>query len=787
MLRNYIKIAWRNLWNNKAFGIINIAGLTIGLTCCMFILLWVANEWNFNRNHPKLGNIYQVYEHQYYSHGDILTVTATPGPLANQLKAEVPGVLRAGHLSWMTEKLFSTGDKNLKFEGQYANNDIFSVFSYPFIEGDPATALKRPNDIVLTEKVARSLFGDAKAAGQIIRLDNKEDYMVCGVMKDLPANSSFTFTWLLPIERLMEENTWLRDSWTSNAPRTYVLLDPRVDFNKVNARAKGIIQRHEKDSKTEVFLYPFSDTYLKGQFDKGKLTGGRIEYVRLFIIVAIFVLLIACINFMNLSTARAIQRSKEVGVRKSIGAGRPALISQFLGESFALVFIASALSVLLVWVLLPSFEKMVNVTLSVNVFTWYNLLGLFFLALFTDFVAGSYPAFYLSSLDPVATLKGGMLRLRASAIWLRKGLVVFQFAISTILIVAAFLIYQQIRFIKNRNLGLNKDQVVYITNEGNTIKNEDAFRNALKGMPGIVASTTSDQLPIRIGSNFQGVSWPGKGADESVLIDYIWVGYDFEKTMQLDMLEGRTFSAEYPTDQQGLVINETAAKLMKLKPPYVGQLLTVDDQQRPILGVVKDFSSSHLSRKIAPTLIRYASGTNRYLLVRIQPDKVETALASLGAVYKKFNPEYPLSVKYMDEYFAKMYTSEQVIGRLSAGFTVLAIFVACLGLFGLATFTAQQRTKEIGIRKVLGATIGQILVLLSKEFLRLVLIAVAIAMPLAAYFMHGWLDKFAYHVEISWWVFAATALLALVLAMLTVSYQSVKTARMNPVKSLRTE
>ncbi|MBO9152681.1 ABC transporter permease [Chitinophaga sp. GCM10012297] len=786
MLRNYIKIAWRNLWNNKVFGIINITGLTIGLTCCMFILLWVANEWNFNRNHKNLGDIYQVYEHQYYSHGDILTVTATPGPIADQLKAEVPGILKAGHLSWNDEKLFSVGDKHLKFEGQYGNNDILSVFSLPFVEGDPATALKGPNDILLTEKMAHSLFGDAKAIGQIVRVDNKEDYMVCGVIKDLPANSSFTFNWLLPFERLVQENEWLKQ-WGSNAPRTYVRLDPKVDFNKVNARAKGIIQRNHKDSKTEVFLYPFEDTYLKGQFSEGKLTGGRIEYVRLFIVVAVFVLLIACINFMNLSTARGIQRSKEVGVRKSIGAGRSTLVSQFLGESFALVFIASALAVLLVWVLLPSFEKMVNVTLTVKIFTWYNLLGLFLLALFTGFVAGSYPAFYLSSLDPVATLKGGMLRLRSSAIWLRKGLVVFQFVISTVLIVAAFLIYQQIQFIKNRNLGLNKDQVVYMLNEDKILQNEDAFRNALAGMPGIVASSTSDQLPIRVGSNFQGVSWPGKGANESVLIDYLWTGFDFDKTMQLEMVEGRMFSPAYPTDQQGLVINETAAKLMKLKQPYVGQLLTVDDQQKPIIGVVKDFSTSHLSKKIAPLLMRYTSGTNRYVLVRVQPGNLDAALASLESVYKKFNPEYPFNIKYLDEYFAKMYASEQVIGRLSAGFTVLAILIACLGLFGLATFTAQQRTKEIGIRKVLGATIGQILVLLSKEFLRLVLIAVAIAMPLAAYFMHDWLNRFAYHVEIAWWVFIVTALLAVTLAMLTVSYQSVKTARMNPVKSLRTE
>ncbi|RPE13821.1 ABC transporter permease [Chitinophaga lutea] len=786
MWRNYIKIAWRNLWNNKMFGVINIAGLTMGLTCCMFILLWVANEWNYNRNHQQLPNIYQVYEHQYYANRDVFTVTATPGPLADQLKAETPGILKAGVLSWISDKLLNVREKNVKMAGQYANNDLLHVFSFPFLEGDPAKALKSPNEIVITEKLAHSLFGEARAVGQIVRLDNKMDYEVSGVIKDHPLNSMFKFEWLLPMERLVDENEWLKQ-WDANAPRTYVLADPKADIDKLNAKVKGIIQRNLKDSKTEVFLYPFQDTYLKGRFEDGHETGGRVEYVRLFIVVAIFVLLIACINFMNLSTARAIQRSKEVGVRKSIGADKSSLIGQFMGESFALVFAATALALLLVWVLTPAFERMVNVKLSVELFTWYNMAGLFFLGLFTGFVAGSYPAFYLSSLDPVATLKGGMLRLRTSAIWLRKSLVIFQFVVSTTLIVGAFLVYLQISFIKNRNLGLNKDQVVYFRNEGSIANNNAAFKSALLGMPGIVAATESDQLPIRVGNNGQGVSWPGKAENEEVLIDFLWVGNDFDKTMQLEMIEGRTFSAAFPNDGKGVVINETAAKLMKLQKPYVGRIITVAGEQRPILGVTEDFSSNHAQIKTGPLLIRYQPSGNWYVLVRIQPGQMEKAVASIEKAYKQFNPEYPFTLEYMDETFAQMYTSEQVIGRLAAAFTALAIFIACLGLFGLATFTAQQRTKEIGIRKVLGATVLQILALLSKEFLRLVLIAVAIAMPLAAYLMNDWLNKFAYHIEVSWWVFVVTGILALVLALLTVSYQSVKTARMNPIKSLRSE
>jgi len=786
MLTNYIKIAWRNLWNNKVFGIINIAGLTFGLTCCMFILLWVANEWSFNRYHEKLPNIYQVYEHQYYSNNEILTVTATPGPLADQLKEEIPGIQKAGAFSWMTEKLLAVGEKGYKSKGQYANNDVFQVFTFPFIEGDPGKTLLGPNDIILSEKMALNLFGDNKVVGKTVRLDNKEDYMVAGVMKDLPENSSFKFEWLLPMERIVQENPWLK-KWGGNAPRTYVLVDPKADIDKVNAKVKGIIQRNAKESQAEVFLYPYKDTYLEGRFNKGKVDGGRIEYVRLFIIIAIFVLLIACINFMNLSTARAIQRSKEVGVRKSIGAGRGALISQFLGESFALVTIATILSLLLVWLLLPAFEKMVGVTLFVPLFTWYNMLALLFLALFTGFVAGSYPAFYLSSLNAVTTLKGGMLRLRSSAIWLRKGLVVFQFVVSTVLIVAAFLIYQQINFIKNRNLGLNKDQVVWFYSEGSMINDLKPFRNALSGMPGVEAISDADQLPIQVGSNFSGVGWKGKSPTEDILFDNLLAGYDLQKTMQLEMVEGRTFSPAFATDTNGIVINETAAKVMSLKPPYVGQLLTVDDQQLPIIGVTKDFSSSHLEKKVAPMSIRYRSAKNKFVLVRIKPDQVETAISNIEKVFKQFNPQYPFEIKYMDASFADMYKSEQVIGRLSAAFTALAIFIACLGLFGLATFTAQQRTKEIGIRKVLGASIMQILTLLSKDFLRLVLIAVGIAMPLAAYFMDGWLNKFAYHVDIAWWVYVATGVNAIVLAMLTVSYQSIRTARMNPVKSLRSE
>ncbi len=786
MFRNHIKIAWRNLWNNKVFGAINIAGLTIGMTACMFILLWVANEFSTNRYHEKLPQIYQIYEHQYYSHNEMLTTTATPGPLVDKLKTEVPGIRDVASVSWSADKLLSSGDKNLKFQGHYIDNSFFNIFTFPFLEGTAATALVQPGNIVLTDKSAEALFGDEKALGKTIRLENKQDYTVSGVVKAPPSGSSLMFNFLLPMQELKAENKWL-ESWTANAPRTYVLLDAQADPAKVNVSAKDIIKRNVEGSSTEVFLYPYSDVYLKGQFKDGVLQPGRMEYVRLFIIVAAFVLLIACINFMNLSTARAVQRSKEVGVRKSIGAGRFSLISQFLGESFALVFISSILSVGLVWLLMPVFEKMVNTTMIVPVFTWYNLLGLLCLGAFTGLAAGSYPAFYLSSLNPVSTLKGGMLRLKSSAIWLRKGLVVFQFSISTVLIVAATLVYLQVQFIKNRNLGLNKDQVVFFNKEGGVSTNLDAFRHALEGKPGIVSSMVANQLPIDVGNSGQGVSWPGKSENETVLFDKLESTDGLDETMQLDVVEGRAFSADHPTDKDGVIINETAAKIMKLKKPIAGQNLSVEGRQMPIIGVVKDFASRHLSNKSAPMLITYIDEPGGKILVRIQPGKTDEALASLEAVYKQFNPEYPFEVKFMDVFFERMYRSEAVIGRLSTVFTVLAILIACLGLFGLAAFTAQQRTKEIGIRKVLGATVTQILVLLSKDFLRLVLVAVAIALPLAGYFMHGWLEKFAVHIEISWWIFAGTAVLSLVMAMMTVSYQSIRTARMSPVKSLRAE
>lgn len=786
MLRNNFKIAWRNLWNNKVFGGINIAGLTIGMTACMFILLWVANEYSFNRFHDKLPRIYQVYEHQYYSNNEMLTTTATPGPLAEKLRTEVPGIREVASISWSSEKLFTVGDKHLKFQGHYADNAFFNIFTFPFLAGNAAGALVQPGNVVLTDKTAVALFGEGEALGKTVRLENAKDYTVTGVVKAPDESSTIKFAFLLPMQELKTEHPWL-SSWSANAPRTFVLLDEQADLAKVNASAKDIVKRNAQGSTTELFMYPFADVYLKGQFKDGKLLEGRMEYVRLFIIVAVFVLLIACINFMNLSTARAVQRSKEVGVRKSIGAGRFSLVSQFLGESYALVFISAVLSVILVWVLLPAFEKMVNTTIMVPLFTWYNLLGLLCLGLFTGFAAGSYPAFYLSSLNPVSTLKGGMLRLKSSAIWLRKGLVVFQFIISTVLIVAAALVYLQIQFIKNRNLGLNKDQVVYFTNEGGVEKNLEAFRRALDGQPGIMASTVANQLPIDVGNSGQGVSWPGKVETETVLFDKLEVGTEFGETMQLEMLEGRTFSEDHPTDKDGVVINETALRLMKLEAPHLGRIITVEGIPKTLIGVSKDFASYHLEKKAGPMLISQIDEPGGKILIRIDPGKTAEAIASIEKVYKQFNPQYPIDLKFMDVFFEKMYRSESVIGRLSTVFTILAILIACLGLFGLAAFTAQQRTKEIGIRKVLGATVTQILVLLSKDFLRLVLVAVAIALPVAAYFMSGWLEKFSVHIEISWWVFAATALLSLVLAMLTVSYQSVRTARMNPIQSLRTE
>ena len=785
MLRNYLKIAWRNILKSKTFSFINVLGLALGMTCSLLILLWVQDERSINRFHANGPRLYQVLENQRWTGNETSTTPATPGPLAPALVAEIPEVEKAVKITWEEEHLLSVGEKAYKEKGRYASPDLFQLFSFPLRHGDPKTAIVGPTSIVISEKVALKLFGKTDVVGRMIRLDNKEDRQIAGVLHDIPETSSLKFDYVLPLEPYEKENEWLT-KWDNNGIRTFALLHEGADVERVNEKILEFVRKHDKNVTTiQTFLFPFEDAYLYSKFTNGKPDGGRIEYVRLFTVVALFILIIACINFMNLATARSAKRAKEVGIRKVVGAERATLIGQFVGEAVLTAGIALLFAVVLVWLLLPSFNKMTEKHIAIqydNPFYWLTLLGL---ALLTGLVSGSYPALFLSSLQPVRILKG-TLRFNAGAVLFRQGLVVFQFALSLLLIIGTLIVGQQVDYIRTKNLGLDRENVVYMPLEGDLPKRFEAFKRDLLQSPGIQAVSSSGQDPMAIGNSTIGVEWKGKDPADKTLFTQMPVGYDFIETMRIKLLDGRDFSPGVVTDTSNYIVNEEAARRMGMKQP-VGQDLKFWDKPGKIIGLMKNFHLNSLRVAIEPLIIRLDTVYNSTLLVRTQAGQTEKALASMQTLAKKYNPAYPFAYEFADDTFQKQYQGEMLVGKLANTFAVLAIFIACLGLFGLAMFTAEQRTKEIGVRKVLGASVTSIVALLSKDFLRLVLIAILLATPLAWWAMSRWLQDFVYRIDIEWWVFAVAGVMAVGIALLTVSFQSIKAALMNPVKSLRME
>jgi predicted permease len=784
MFRNYIKIAWRNIAKSKTFSFINVLGLALGMTSSLLILLWVQDERSINQFHEKGSRIYQVLENQQWTGNDISTTTATPGPLATALKAEIPEIERTVKMTWEEEKLLAVGDKSYKEKGRYASVDLFQIFSFPLVQGKPETALASPNAIVLSEKAAMKFFGKTDVVGRSIRVDNQEDHQITAVVKDVPETSSLQFDYVLPEEPFEKKNDWLT-KWDNNGIRTFVLLAENADVTAVNAKILNFIRKHNKDvTTTTTFLFPYQDYYLHSKFTNGKPDGGRIEYVRLFTIVAIFLMVIACINFMNLATARSAKRAKEVGIRKVVGAERSYLVGQFVGEAVLMALMSIVIAVLLTQLLLPAFNTLTEKHIAIqygNPVYWLTLLGL---ALLTGVVAGSYPALFLSSLQPVKVLKGS-LRFKAGAVFLRQGLVVFQFALSLLLIIGTLIAGRQVDFIRTKNLGLDRENVVYMSLEGDLPKRFESFRAELLRSPGIQSVSSSGNDPMAIGNSTIGVEWKGKAENDKTLFTQMTVSYDFLKTMKIKLLNGREFSKSIVTDSTNYIVNEEAARRMGMKEP-VGQDLKFWGKSGKIVGLIKNFHLNSLRVAIEPLILRLDS-TNYTLLVRTYPGQTERALKSMERLAKQFNPAYPFAYRFADESFREQYKSETLVGKLANYFAVIAIFIACLGLFGLAMFTAEQRTKEIGVRKVLGASVPSIVALLSKDFLKLVLIAIIIASPLAWWAMHNWLSDFAYRVDIEWWVFALAGLVAVAIAQLTVSFQSIKAALMDPVKSLRSE
>ena len=789
MIKNYFKTAWRNLLHNKTFSLINIFGLTLGMTCSLLIMLWLKDELKKDRFHANDERLFRVMENQYYS-GDISTFDSSPGILAENIVKDIPEIEMASQILWEEEPLFTVGDKFDKEKGRYVQKDFLRMLSFKLVKGDPATALARPDAVVLSKKLADKYFKGQDPVGKMIRVDSKENVMVTGVLDEIPELSSLKFDFLMSYDVWLKRNDWAKE-WGNNGPRCYVMLKPNTSVDKVNAKIKNYIKTKNKDSNVELFLQNYGESYLYSNWDNGKQAGGRIEYVRIFSVVAIVILLIACINFMNLATARSLRRAREIGVRKVVGAGKRQLVAQFIGESMFVSFLAILVSLLLVVLVLPSFNGLTGKQLSVDFGDPSFLLILLGLAVVTGFISGSYPALFMSTLRPIVVLKG-LLKFKPGATYFRKGLVVFQFALSIILILGMIVIYRQLNYIHNKNLGFSKEDLLYMPLEGGLSKNFLAFKSELQNEPGIKNVTSAQHSPVEVGSSTQGVRWPGKDTTKLILFSNNAINYDYIKTMGIELLAGRDFDPSYSLDTINYLINEAAARKIGYREP-VGKELTMWGDKGTIVGLMKDFHHNSLKVPIEPLILRLFKGSwvsEGYwgnVIIRTEKGKTKEALASMEKTFRKFNPGFPFRYYFADDEIMKNYKAEHTVSKLSRYFAFLAIFISCLGLFGLVTFTAEQKTKEIGIRKVLGASVSGIISMLSKDFLKLVLIAAVIAFPVAWWVMNKWLMDYKYRIEIGWWVFIVAGVVAILIALLTISFQSVKAAIANPVKSLRTE
>ena len=788
MIKNYFKTAWRNLLQNKTFSLINIFGLALGMTCSLVIMLWLNDEMKKDKFHQNGKRLYRVMENQFYS-GNVSTFDATPGILAENIVKDIPDIQMASQMLWEEEPLFTVDNTYDKEKGRYVEKDFLRMFSFKLTKGDPVTALARPDAVVISKKLADKYFKGLDPVGKMIRIDNTDNVMVTGVLDEIPKSSSLTFDFLMSFEQWRKKNDWAKD-WGNNGPRCYVMLAPNTSVDKVNAKIKNYIKTKNKESNVNLFLQNYGESYLYSDWENGKQNGGRIEYVKIFSIVGIIILVIACINFMNLATARSLRRAREIGVRKVVGAGKRQLIGQFIGESLFVSFLAICISLVIVMLLLPSFNTLTEKHLSLDFTDPSFLLLLLGLVLVTGIISGSYPALFMSSLKPIIVLKG-LLKFKPGATYFRKALVVFQFALSIILILGMIVIYRQIDFIHNKNLGFAKEDLLYMPLEGELQKTYPTFKEQLLKQPGIKYVSSAQSNPLEVGSSTSGVRWPGKDTTKLILFSSNPITYDYIKTMGIQLVEGRDFSTEYGLDTMNYLVNEAAAKKIGYKDP-VGKELTMWGDKGMIVGLMKDYHHNSLHVPIEPLILRLHKmswGGNYWgnVIVRTEKGKTKQAIASMEKLYKQFNPGFPFKYYFTDDEIANRYKAEYTVSKLSRYFAFLAIFISCLGLFGLVTFTAEQRTKEIGIRKVLGASVTGIVGMLSKDFLTLVVIAAVIAFPVAWLAMHRWLNDFAYRVNIGWWVFVIAGVIALLIALLTISFQSIKAAIANPVKSLRTE
>ncbi|MEJ2904772.1 ABC transporter permease [Pedobacter panaciterrae] len=784
------RIALRNLWKNKGFSLINIGGLAIGMTCCLMLLMYVGYEWSYDKQFKDIDRIYAA-KLTLNVNGKLLTTDATPNKLAGAALVSLPSVETASRIAMgESTKLFGTANNNFKLTTLNVDPGFLKIFDYKFIQGNPETALSEPNSVLLTASAAKRLFGSVNVLGSSVKWDNSKILKVSAVVEDLPKNMTHQFEALQPWSFFEQEHPGEKDNgWGSITCFTLFKLKDKASFEVTDAGVRQLIKKNDKETTLQAFLFPFGKYHLYDHFENGKSAGGRIDQVRLFIFLAFCVLLIACINYMNLSTARSEKRAREVGVRKALGASRKTLIGQFVMESLVLSLIGILIAFVLLEGVLPYFNNLLDISIQINYkspYTWVTLLSLI---LFTGVLAGSYPAFYLSSFTPVKVLKG-FTGIGKSSLPMRKILVVVQFTISICMIVCAIVIYSQIQFMKNKPLGFNENNLVQLDLEGEWLKLQklEIFKAELKNAGAIVSATEFASSFTQGGTITGDISWPGKAANDNSIIDYRSTGFDFVKTIGTTMVMGRDFSPKFVADTAtSLLLNESAVRTMGLKNP-VGSKITWGDQSLNVIGVVKDYTNEQLGAKSKPTVFYCNIAQSKVLLLRLNPDQsLSKSVQSIKDISLRLNPSYPADLQFVNQGMQQKLKTERLLSVLSNLFGCFAIFISCLGLLGLALYIAEQRSKEISIRKVLGADLKSILVLLNKDFIKLVILSNMIAIPAAYIIAVRWLQKYDYKVAMTAWPFLIALFLSVFIAILTVSFQTVKVAKANAVDALKYE
>ncbi len=774
MLKNYLKITWRNIRNHKLYSFINIMGLAVGMACCILILLWVQDELSYDRFHENFDNLYTTnpeLEGTRYNSNPLALA-----PTLRENYPEIVSIARFTDRTWLAKY----GDRLFNESGGLVDEDFLKMFTFPLLEGSPNTVFAARESIVISERMAAKFFGSEDPMGKSMLINGRTELVVTGILEDVPANSHLQFDFLSPI-KLMGDREFTSWSWEA---RTYLLLQENADWQDFAGRIFGFVNEHDKRTDQEVLLHmrPLSRIHLYA------LRGtDPIVYIYIFLIIALAILIIACINFINLSTARSNTRAKEIGLRKVVGAEKSHIVRQFLGESLLFAAVALVLALGLIRLLLPAFNRLADKQLTLDVTG--NLTLLLVLAgiiLFTGLVSGSYPAFLLSTFRPIRTLKGEY-RSSSRGYVLRKILVVSQFTATIVLIIGTILIYRQLEYIRNRDLGLDREHVVAVTLGSELRQNYRSFKEAIKQHPGVINATAARRFPTNI-SHMNPVYWEGRGPDQYITMTDASVDFDYFETLGMEIVRGRSFSEEYATDQQNYVLNETAARITELESP-VGKQFSVWEDEGQIIGIVRDFHSQSLHSEIGPVVFTLSQrhGSHQYVFVKIRSDSISGTLEFLEEKAGEFVPNSVFEYQFLDDVFDGQYRSDQRRGSIYSSFTFLAIFISCLGLFGMASFTAEQRTKEIGIRKVLGASIANVMVLISKDFLLLLAVSNLIAWPVAYYLMERTLGNYAYRTGIALWVFAVSGIAVAFLALLTVCFKIARAARVNPVESLRHE